>query len=425
MKRLQVLIYSLISLFFFSVLSCKKDNDIYPEVQIKTPLSGGNYAFSDTLILRIEVLKSDGRVSLNIMDGDIVMPIANYLVYQQGSVREYELYFTDRYLTSGNYDIRVQAFNGENSTSDFLKISYTESALRQNGFIVLTQSGNMATIIHSDSSQAQRSFTLTGDYPHLAFNSFQQTGAVVPYLSGQLSGFSLKDFSVGYTAANPSNSGLPQYEHILSHDRLIYALESEGRIRAFNSDGSIARSYTIPAGHIPQRGMIAEDGLLVAAKIDGRNEFQLFLLNPQNGAVLKQTNLPGLVVDIGYAGQNTFVVTYPKNGNAVIATYNTLTNTLTEYGSITGTQPLSLLRISDQDFLISTESEIRRFNPHAPLIPALLYSFAATDMEYDELSNMVYYASGKYVYRTQNWQPPYIMMFENDPILEVELVYNK
>ena len=212
---------------------------------------------------------------------------------------------------------------------------------------------------------------------------------------------------------------------MFSDDELNYALESNGRIRAYNDDGSIARSFSLPVGYIPQKGKIAEPGFLVATQLDGTSSFQLFLLNPQNGTVQKRTSIPGKVIDVGYAGQSTYVLAYPKNGDAIIGTYNSLTNEFTEYQKISGSIPLSLVRISDTEFLISTENNILRFNPHLPQIPTVLYSFAAADMEYDVVTKQLYYATGKSVWVTSNVQAPNTVLTTNDSIRQIELVYNK
>ncbi len=425
MKRLQVLIYSLIGLLFLTQISCEKENNVYPRVVIRYPLSGGNYDFRDTLRMGVEVVNGDGRVSVSLMDGARVISVAHQLVYQQGNLHEYELYFTDKNLKSGKYEIQVLAFNGENRGSDFSEIRYVELPLRLKGFMTLSGNGNIATVTSYDSIGNIKDIQLNGDYPYLAFNSYQQVGVAAPEVIGQLTAFSFINPAAVFSVSNPANQGLKQYEYLFSDDELNYALENNGRIRAYNSDGSIAKSFSLPNGYIPQKGKIDEPGFLVATQLDGTNSFQLFLLNPQNGSVQKQTNLPGKVVSIGYAGQSTFVLTYRKNGDAIIGTYNTVSNLLTEYGKISGAKPLSLLRISDNEFLISTENKILRFNPHSPQIPSLLYSFAAADMEYDELANQAYFASGKSVWVTNNWQTPYTVLTTNDSIRQIELVYNK
>ena len=192
MKRLQVLIYSLIGLIFLVSNSCKKENEVFPKVTIKYPLSGGNYDFRDSLLLGVEVVNGDGRVSVNLMDGSTVISVANRLVYQQGSLREYELYFTDKKLKSGKYEIRVLAFNGENRGSDFSEIRYTELPLKLNGFVVLSGKGNNATLTGHDSIGNVKDIQLSGDYPFLAFNSFQQVAITAPAFNGQLTGFSFK-----------------------------------------------------------------------------------------------------------------------------------------------------------------------------------------------------------------------------------------
>jgi hypothetical protein len=425
MKRLQVLIYSLMALFFFAAAGCKDDSDVYPKVQIVSPLNAGNYNFRDTLLIRVDVRDGDGRIAVNLMEGATVIPIANHLVYQEGSVLEYELYFTDRYLKTGSYDIRVLASNGDNSGSDFLAISYKELPKRLRGVVTLSGNGNNSVLTYRDSIGAQASETFTGDYYEMAFNSFQQNGAMAPYFTGLLTGFEVNKLAGTYFSPNPANPGLKQYQHVFSNDRVIFALEHNGRIRAYNKDGSVAHSYEITNGYIPLRGKIDEPGFLIAAKEDGKNSYKLFLLNANNGVVLKETVLPGFAVDIEYAGENTFVVAYAKDGQAIIALYSALTNELTTYATLAGTKPLSLVTISPTEMYISITDKILRFNPKAPQVPSVVYSFAASDMEYDELTRQIYYASGSSLLRTSGGQMPNTLMLTTDSIHQVELVYNK
>lgn len=426
MKRKHPYIYSLIVLLVFAVSSCKEDNSIYPQVTIESPFPVGIYGFNDTLNLKVKVESSDGRVSINLMSENKVLPISNLLVNQEGSVRYYDLYFTDPYLESGNYDLRVQAFNGSNRFSDFFEITYKASPARMKGFVVLSRDQNdLSTITRYDSLWAAESTQLQGDYSYLAYNSREQLLVCAPVTEGKLQGLGFDRLSSQFDFQNPSIQGLRQYEDVFHNEDFVFVLEHEGRILGLTAGGAISRSFQGPVGYIPQRGIVDDPGFLLAGQEDGKEAFMLFLLNPQNGAVLKQKAVPGKIQAMSYVGDNQFVVCYQKANAALIALYNVQFNTLTTYGSLNGELVQDLLCVSNSQCLLATTTGIFRFNPSLVQIPVLLYSFAASDMVYDKLSQDVYFASNRDVLVSRQGQVPTSVFSVSDPIYKIAIAYTK
>lgn len=423
MKRISLFIYSLILIASGFVHSCKDENSTYPQVSISAPLSGGSYSFGDTIRVAFEVVNKQGQVSVDLMNGGTPVSIANKLVNEEGNHFEYELYFTDRYLPSGNYDIRVQAFNGNNSSSDFLEITYHELPLRMRGLVALSgEKGSNFNILRYDSLGNILTQPLTDPAFDLEFNSFQQVIAIASSTNGNLFGYSFSKLSMVY-GKNATEMG--RYNDIHTNGPYIFALESSGGIKGFHGNGTLARSYEAPEDYVPEKACAGNPGLLISAKLTGRNEYALFLLNPQNGAVLKTTNVPGKVAAMDYAGSNLFILAYRDKGDAVIATYEVDNNILTDYYRLIGELPLSLVSVDPNQMLISTDSRILRFAPHLPAFPIEVHNFAASDMEYDEIQDHIYYASGNSIMKGTPGANVSTVLNSPDSIHQIEIAYNK
>lgn len=126
-----------------------------------------------------------------------------------------------------------------------------------------------------------------------------------------------------------------------------------------------------------------------------------------------------------YAGNDLFVITYSDKGDAVISTYQTDKNVLTEYGRITGERPFSLLSVHNNYMLLSTDSRILRFDPHLPAFPVEVHNFAASDMEYDKVQDHIYYASGSNIMKGTAGAGVTAVYSSPDSILQIEIAYNK
>lgn len=426
MKRRHFIIYSLIAAFLWVLTSCEKENKTYPQITILTPAMGSSYGYGDTALVKVEVTDSDGSLFLNLLNQNQLVSLAKHLVYQEGDRYEYELYFTDKNLQSGNYDLKVSASNGENSKSEFVEIYYSALPKEMIGLAALSRTGGSTAVLDFwDTDNMQTNQTVAGDQSFLALNSSQARITVAPESDGVLEGFEIASLTKVFEKPNPQSPGLPQYEFLLSFDDLIYSFAHTGLINGIGESGNIARSYNLPAGYIPVAASAGEPGLLVGALEDGKSLYHLFLLNPANGAVLKRIALTGELQQVEYVGEDLFVLTLIKNGGTEIVIYRQENNEVTSYAQISGEFPTAIETIGTQQVLVATTKKVLRLDPFLTQVPQVLYTFVTTDLEYDALNKDLYLASGNSVLKSKISGQPSVYVTTNDPILQIEIAYNK
>ena len=114
------------------LLSCRKEKDeVYPTITIQAPSDGTTYHVFDTIFVALDVtddLNLDWvQVDvINEFNQSIVPPETNNSIV--GASAEYleALILDDIHLESGNFFLRVRAFDGENEKTEFIEITIIE-----------------------------------------------------------------------------------------------------------------------------------------------------------------------------------------------------------------------------------------------------------------------------------------------------------
>lgn len=424
MKPLPPFIYPLFVSFFIMSSSCKKEDKTYPTIEIREPQSGKSFAYEDTIRVQAIITDHDGRASVRVMKGSSVINLSWKKVFDNGREMDFEIYYDERYLEAGEYDLKLSASNGENKSSEFLKILLEELPRRRKGVVALAEAGGDATLIKYKNDGTLSSVSLDGDYAFLAFSGFQERIAVAPVFEGNLKAYDsllVKQYEI----PQPTLPGLRQYNYLQADGQLIYSYEEEGYIRGRTAAGATDRSYKLPNEQIPLLAEFGDPGMLVNAKEPGKNLFKLLLLNPVNGAVLKEASIPQRAVDMAYMGNSRYLICCRNKGDTDLLLYNPLNNTLSVFDKIEGEVPLCLLGLEGGEALVSTDQKIYKLNPLASVLPSVLYNFAASDMDYDPVSKGVFYASGLNVLSAKVGNMPQPVFNANDSIRQIKMIYNK
>lgn len=426
MKPSPRLIYPLLASLGLLSFGCQKENQTYPTVEIREPENGASYAYGDTIRVEAVIKKRNGIASVSILKGNSVMDFGQEKVFDNTGRVHFELYYNNRYLNGGDYDLKVTAYNGENVGSDFREIHIQDLPKERLGVVAIGTTGGETVLTQYDEEDGIFSLPLNGDHSAVAYNGYQGALAVAPEKEGNLKAYNLQ-LVEQYEVPNPNLEGLRQYNDVESHGELIFSYENEGYIRARGADAGVKYNYKLPSQWRPLMAEFGEPGMLVCAKEPGKELYHLLVLREDNGAILKQQNLSAKAVDMIYAGNEKYVVTMLNEAGTgtLLMVYNTANNTLTKFDELDGEFPQSLVATENGEALLSTNGGIYRFNVDLPLLPAELYTFAAVDMEYDDLSGRVYYATGSSVRSAVPGNAPQHVFGAGHPIKEIEIIYNK
>jgi len=423
MRYVSLFIYSLFAFFLVTSVSCEKEK-IYPDVSVQPGLEN-SYNYGDTILVRFTASKVNGKVRVSVLDGAKVINLPSKQVYQYRNDYEYEIYFNDKYLPSGAYDIRVTAFNEDNGTSKFVKVNLVELQRRRRGVVALAANNSSSTLLRQDSSLAIISKPLNGDYRFLSYSGRFFQVVVAPVENVQLTAFSFKDLSEDYSVPLLTSNGIRLYEGLIDIEGYPNALTSDGRLKSFSGTGTQSQANLVSNNFIGKKISFSNSKIAIAGHDEATGFWTLFILNAANRNVTHSYQFAGEVIDVEWYNNNNCIVAYRKQNRTIIAGYNIDERTFTEQVEITGVSGTDLERIGANTMLLSTNTGIYSFNPLSTANPSQVYNQGALKMAYDDLSNEVYYASGNQVYKAVLGLPWQYVMAHTDSIINVEIAYNK
>lgn len=137
------------------LFSCIKEKDeIYPTIDIQGPADGATYNVFDTIFVALSI-SDDQNLDwvqvdvINDFNQSIVPPETNNSI--EGNSTEYleALILDNIHLESGNFFLRVRAFDGENEKTEFVDITIIEHPRALERFIVVSSPTAFTTSIDS------------------------------------------------------------------------------------------------------------------------------------------------------------------------------------------------------------------------------------------------------------------------------------
>jgi len=429
----------IVIVFFFS---CSKDKDeISPTLIINAPYNLQQVNGVDTL--KVLATISDDRnieyVSVSLRnDNDI--PVLSTIT-KTPNTKDYDLnilYFFDNiFLPSGQYDLRVSAFDGENTTTRYVQLYLNETPKSRTGIFVVSNTGASSDVYLLDNMYTGIWYsTILGDYLGSEVNSHDQqllhasSGTIPPAKINSInlnSGLDLWDIPI------LSPSGTPYYNSFFYDNRTIYLGKSQGGVAGYGENGV---------------------GVYIADVINGF-EIEEMLVHDNILVTEQQAIMGGVIRLIPYWMASGVVVgtnaTFPPNEDVlgmftksandivVISNNAALNGNLTYYeptnGSLTS-YPIGLGQIDDcleidiGIYLVVHGGDISMINTNSGfpfLTPtAYLSGVGANRIWYDDLTNELFVASGSvlniYDYSSSTLKGSYTQV---NPIKEVLFWYNK
>jgi hypothetical protein len=205
------------------IQACEEEEIVYPEIDALQ----GNKAqvnYGDTLILTFEASEID-QYRINILQGSRVIPTEFNPIFREGDYFEAELIFTDRYLESGSYDLRIQVFKNGVGNSLIRPFTYSGLSLQQTGIALLS---NQALEFWDNAGNLSRSFPLNKRFDVLKIDprdsliylaSLQDEGVEIRHL---------KDFRLVASIPPPLGANRKSYSTTLKTEHGLYLFQMDG-----------------------------------------------------------------------------------------------------------------------------------------------------------------------------------------------------
>jgi hypothetical protein len=239
-------ILNTVFIFIVFFISCSKDKeDIKPTIVINSPFEMQQVNGVDTLQVLASISDDNNieHVSVSLLNGNgtPVLPTTT----KTPNVPDYELntfyFFDDIHLLSGEYNLSVSAFDGENTTTENVTIYVNETPKVREGAFVISSTGSVSDVYYLDNMYNGSFYkSINGDYMGAAINSYDQQ--LIHASSGTATNASVNgiDLSSGLNIWNVpiiNSPPTPFYTGFSYDNRSIYLGKRNGGVQGYNNYG--------------------------------------------------------------------------------------------------------------------------------------------------------------------------------------------
>ena len=240
------ILYSLFTILVFYSCSKKDEDIIKPSVTITAPVNLQQVNGIDTMQVLATI--SDDRniesVSVSLRDANDIPVLST--VTKTPNQKNYDLnisyFFDDIHLLSGQYDLSVRAFDGENTTTKYVTIFLNETPKSRQGAFVVSNTGGVSDIYYLDNLYSGSFYqSINGDYLGAAVNSYDQqlvhaSAGVVP--SASVKAIDLKSGLNSWDIPIINSPPTPFYTGFLYDSQTVFLGKQNGGIQGYNKNGA-------------------------------------------------------------------------------------------------------------------------------------------------------------------------------------------
>ncbi|MFT6947630.1 MAG: hypothetical protein ACJARP_002057 [Vicingaceae bacterium] len=416
------------SLLFIS--SCNKDEDtIAPSITILDPVENNEFPVLGSVVVRASISDNSiiERVEISLISDDTknrVLPAVNFQV----GAKQYDLDFvfqlSDSLLPTGSYYFRVQAFDGENSSSSFRFVKIRGRNRAKIGVFVTCKTANTSDLyLDQNDFNFTRVFQFGKGYQASVFNRINQHFWFLPANGNQLKVFDPIRNSIVFSSVFNSNFPNP-FVSIKSDARDVRISIQDIGIEGFNQN--FLDNYTFSSSASTKVGSIEvgeEVNLVEEVNRSGNNRI-IRILNRSSGAPLRSTTFSGDIVDMQFIDEKNALVFY--NGvNGGKARILNIEIPSVQGELFTSDSIRQVVKANNGDVIISTKSEILVYVPSSNNLTQYL-SKSESIIAYDNLNDQLYVGSGTllnlYNYR-QSGSVRNVLL--PDEIVGIDIRYNQ
>ena len=234
----KVLLTITVSILLFS---CNKDNDDEsPQIEVSQPNNLSSYNIYDNIIVKAEISdnKNIEKVSIELLNSNLQRELSKE--FSNINENTYSLsdgfYLDDIRLESGNYFIKVKAFDGVNESSDFTEI-YIQSVPKELLNLVLfneTGAVTYASLVDVSNNVESNLFSWNSDLTDAEVDSYNQRIILGGKQEKDVSIYDMVENTIDWNL----NFGVSNYDYVndifIDDANSFYATLGNSELRKFN-----------------------------------------------------------------------------------------------------------------------------------------------------------------------------------------------
>ena len=398
----------LFSFFLISILiSCKDDSDNQvPTISITGPQENTEFPVLSQVVVEAQISDNEivERVQVSLISDQTknrVLPVVDIQVGQKEYPLDIAFEISDSLLKTGRYYIKVEAFDGQNSTSAFRYINIRGMNTERTGVFVMCE-GSFTSDLYFDQNafNFSRIHKFSSNYGASVFNRLNQQLWFVPQNGNRIEMFDPVKNAVDFSRVYNSNFTNP-FESLKSYNRDVFFTVSDLGVKALNQNQNENYTYLTPATKkVESLGVGEQFNVVEEVDRNGTNRV-LRVLSKSNGANLRSRTIFNDVVDLEFLDEENVLVFYNSTQGGGVMLFNAITSTL-QTNIFNSDSIRQVVKTNVGDFVISTKSSIETFRPSTQNLTNYLTIREAV-LDYDQVNNELYVGFGRqlrvYAYR--------------------------
>ncbi|MEQ8907988.1 MAG: hypothetical protein RIC95_02260 [Vicingaceae bacterium] len=393
----QKLLIFIFSLFF---LACEKDKDeVPPQVFFESPTSQRSYDVLDLINVKIQASDNEKieRLSLSLTSASgrqTVLPAKTVEVGQASFSWETTYFLSDSLLAEGKYNLKVEAFDGENEFAAFREITIKALARRRLGLLAVCNQSDQAQLYQYSNDQASLLYTKSSRVKKMVCNSFDQALWFLPQSGNEIEAYRLKQDQLGYQASVVSPFSNPAEDLVLDERQLFYS-HSGGEVKGVNPNFGDNFLYQANSGNVCEKLAVNEEYVLVEESNPNGANRRLNILFRGSGATYNTLFLQKPIVDMALIDEEFGICLQHENGNLEIVEISLSGPGRRVVRTLSGVSAKQLVQENNRIFYILTDQSVIRYDYQTNNYFTLVSNVSATEMRYDFLNQAILLAEGQ------------------------------
>lgn len=408
--------FPLFALLLFVLLSCKKE--VYPpDVEILNPIQGEKFAFGDTLKIRAQARNAGQGMQVSLQYNNQPVGLPGITIYEDNSEVLRELYYTNRYLSSGTYEVKVTARNSETFRSAFRSVQIKALPMRQKGWAYLSKAG-----LHLiDSAGAEQVVALSKNFAQLAFAGRPQQIALRAKDGSKIQFYKPK--TATQSEAIFAESGREIID-LQVQDGIFYLLRDDGEVSAYRDAQRLEFRYRLPLNYRAENMAIGKDGLVVIASRIGSSRRELFYFIKQQSLAVQQQPLARLKTFLHPWNNGDYLLAYTTANSTELLVYSPQNNRISNLTRLNVHSVNAMLRKGAEGMYLRTDVKVLQIMNSGTPQPVEVLNFAPQAWGVSQTDGYLYFADNNLIQRRVNGRNEFVTAAVQ-PINALAIIYNK
>lgn len=380
-------------------------------------------SFGDTLILQFEAQDIDSY-RLDVLSGSRLVASRFRPLYRDGDFFEAQIIFNDRYLESGNYDLRLSVRKGELGNSTFHSFNYQGLSLGARGMALLS---NQKLYFFDDQGVLLREYPLSGSFDALKVSARDSLIYLASMGGEGIEVRDLKDFKLLQSFPAPLGANQRSFQDFVKTEQGLYLLQRDGFIKYL--EGGTLRvnvDFDRPGPrYYAQYAALIDNRLAAVFAFADESAPEVHYLN-ENLFSLYSRALVGRSHRICALDSEVLAIIYQKpNFNWSIDRFKGQSQDYANLFDFQADSVFDLESRAQQTIVFATEEGLHLFDVSQTMAPQKIQSGKFENFQLRRTDRALFLQKGNLVQRLLLNNNLQFAASINEPLVDYEILYNK